>query len=190
MAILSRIHLGRIGYIIRFCGGLGNVEPGDFGVYCHGAQKTDRLVRSIVLAIAGVAGLACGAVAQAQTAPSDDVTVNPYAVGPRPYSRYAAPRPLLQPGETDPNAPIQLHMPVLKQPVRRSAKPATAREAATAKPRTQRAAQGPAQAGAMQFSDLPSESASTLVAPESIAPARVVQKPPPPSKKVAVAAKP
>src|SRR6185437_11935839 len=100
MAILSRIQLRRIGDIIRFRRGLGNVEPGDFGVYCRGTQRTDRLVRLRFFACATLASLACCAAADAQTGPAEDVTVNPSAASPRQplYPRYGgAPRPLLQP---------------------------------------------------------------------------------------------
>src|SRR5580765_230978 len=109
MAILSRMALRRIGYIIRFRRGLGNVEPGDVDVYCRRAKRTDRLVRPRYFACALLAGLACGAVAEAQTSPGADLIVNPSATGSRvllypggKYSRVV--HPLLQPGEPDPNA--------------------------------------------------------------------------------------
>jgi outer membrane protein OmpA-like peptidoglycan-associated protein len=124
--------------------------------------------------------------AAAQMYPGQDVTVNPSAgsqVLLYPGGKYGrVVRPLLQPGEPDPYAPIHLHMPVhhaLRHVARRTAKPRLETAAfEQSKPvRTQ-----PQNPDAMAFSELPSESASTLVAPPKTA-AR--KKPAPPQNKPA-----
>ena len=128
--------------------------------------------------------------AAAQMYPGQDVTVNPPPAGPQmllyPGGKYGrVVRPLLQPGEADPNAPIHLHMPVHRTHVaRRSTKPRL-ETAAFEKPQPARApSQGP---DAMAFSDLPSESASTLVAPPKAAATKKPQpQKPTPSHQAAV----
>jgi outer membrane protein OmpA-like peptidoglycan-associated protein len=122
--------------------------------------------------------------AAAQMYPGQDVTVNPPPAGPQmllyPGGKYGrVVRPLLQPGEADPNAPIHLHMPVHRTHVaRRSTKPKL-QTAAFEQPKPA-PAQPQGQSG-MSFSDLPSESASTLVAPPPKATAP--KKPAPPQQK-------
>ena len=150
--------------------------------------------------------------ATAQIYTDDDVTVNPSAAGSGvllyPGGKYGrVTRPLLQPGEPDPNAPIHLHMPV-HHAVRHVAHVARAKpkteETATATeplrpvqipaPAKARRPQAPPQQDAMSFSELPSESASSLVAPVKSAVAKKAVTAPPqhasaPSK-VAAAKKP
>jgi outer membrane protein OmpA-like peptidoglycan-associated protein len=139
-------------------------------------------------ALALLAGLVAGAPAQAQMYPGEDVTVNPSATGSRvllypggKYSRVV--QPLLQPGEPDPNAPIRLHMPLRHRAIHRVARAKPKVETAAALPRRQQTA--PEET--MPFSALPSESASTLVAPEPAPPAPKKSAPPPQPKKVATA---
>lgn len=145
------------------------------------------MVRLRISALALLPGLAFGVPAQAQIYPGEDVTVNPSATGSRvllyPGANYGrVVQPLLQPGEPDPNAPIHLHMPVRHRTVRRVAKTKPKVETAAVQPR----AQEPAPQAAMAFSDLPSESASTLVTPEPVRPAPKKFVPPPQPKKVAM----
>jgi outer membrane protein OmpA-like peptidoglycan-associated protein len=122
--------------------------------------------------------------AAAQMYPGADVTVNPSAgsqVLLYPGGKYGrVVRPLLQPGEPDPYAPIRLHMPMHRAHfARRTAKPRLQTAAfEQSKPvRTQ-----PQSPDAMAFSELPSESASTLVAPPKAA---TRKKPAPPQNKPA-----
>lgn len=136
-------------------------------------------------ACALIAALAAGAPAEAQMYPGQDVTVNPDAAGSRvllyPGGRYVrVVQPLLQPGEPDPNAPIHLHMPMPHRAIHRVAKAKPRVETATAQPRMQQTA--PEET--MPFSALPSESASTLVAPVTQAPKKPA---PPAAKKIAIA---
>src|SRR6185437_10955932 len=109
---------------------------------------------------------------------------------------------LLQPGEPDPNAPIHLHMPV-HHAVRHVAHVARAKpmtEEAAVVPEKQRPvkvrrAPAPQRQEAMSFSDIPSESAASLIAPtKSAAPKKPAaappQRTPAPPPKVAAAKKP
>jgi outer membrane protein OmpA-like peptidoglycan-associated protein len=121
--------------------------------------------------------------AAAQMYPGQDITVNPPPAGPQmllyPGGKYGrVVRPLLQPGEADPNAPIHLHMPVHRVHVARKSTKPKLQTAAFEQPRPA-PVQPQGQTG-MSFSDLPSESASTLVAPPKSTPAK---KPAPPQQK-------
>jgi outer membrane protein OmpA-like peptidoglycan-associated protein len=103
-----------------------------------------------------LAALAFAAQAQAQIQP--DVTVNPNATGTKvllyPGGKYGrVQRPLLQPGEPDPNAPIVLHM-----PRKHAAAPRVARKAV--KPKTDVAAKPPPP---QQDYTPPPESAASLI---------------------------
>jgi len=176
------------------------------------AQRKRHLVKLTYFALPVLCCAAAITPAAAQTYPNDDVIVNPSATGSQvllyPGGQYGrVSRPLLQPGEADPNAPIHLHMPVhhAVRPVAHVArtKPKT-EEAAVAPeqlrpvqiptPPKARRHQEPPQQGAMAFSELPSESASSLVAPvKSAAVKKPVATPPqraPAPSKVAVAKKP
>ena len=141
-------------------------------------------MRLRIPACALIALLAAGAPAGAQMYPGQDVTVNPDAAGTKvllyPGGNYVrVVRPLLQPGEPDPYAPIHLHMPLPHRAVHRVAKAKPKVETAATQPRAQQAA-----ADTMPFSALPSESASTLVAPVAPAPKKPT---PAPAKMIAVA---
>jgi outer membrane protein OmpA-like peptidoglycan-associated protein len=120
--------------------------------------------------IIGCVAVAFSAPAAAQIAP--DVTVNPQAGGSQvllypdgQHSRVV--RPLLEPGDADPGAPILLHMP-RRHPVEHR----TVAKKAPAKPKTEVAAvpptpqpettAAPPEAGTA-FSSLPSESAARLL---------------------------
>lgn len=151
----------------------------------------DRFVKPFVLAAALM--LAAASPASAQIQP--DVTANPNASGTRvllyPGGQYGrVMRPLLQPGERDPNAPIVLHMP--RRHAHRTAqakpKPAAAAIASAAPPA--RAPKPPKQApheDTVPLSALPDESAAKLVMSEPSAPTKPRPAPP---KQVAVAKPP
>jgi outer membrane protein OmpA-like peptidoglycan-associated protein len=151
-----------------------------------------RIVRLNSFALAAGLTLAAALPARAQIQP--DVTVNPNASGTQvllyPGGKYGrVMRPLLQPGERDPNAPILLHMP--RKHVRHVAQ-------AKPKPKVETAAAAPPQDAAPQetvsASALPTESAASLLADEPVKQAPAPQKriaavkPPPP--KPATAPKP
>ncbi len=130
-----------------------------------------------------VAGVLLAAPAAAQIQP--DVTVNPNATGTRvllyPGGKYGrVERSLLQPGETDPNAPIRLHMPRKHTAPRVASKP----KPRTA-PKAEVAAAPPPQSTA-SLNDLPKESAARLIMEASPPPQPAKPKPAPP-KPVAVA---
>ena len=132
----------------------------------------DRPVRLRISACALLVLLAASAPAGAQMYPGQDVIVNPDVAGSKvllyPGGNYVrVVRPLLQPGEPDPNAPIHLHMPYPHRTVHRVARAKPKVETAATQPRTQQSAPETT----MPFSALPSESASTLVVPERAAPA-------------------
>jgi outer membrane protein OmpA-like peptidoglycan-associated protein len=148
----------------------------------------DGLVRLANFARAGALGclaLAAGLnSASAQDYAGDEVIVNPQS-GPRALltpdgSSVRLVQPLLQPGETDPNAPIHLHMPrrhrAVHPKIARKSSPKT--EVAT--PRNL-----PTPEEMAPFSALPPESAATLVPSLAPAPAK-----PPARKPTASAAKP
>jgi outer membrane protein OmpA-like peptidoglycan-associated protein len=192
MAILSRVLAGAIGYIIRFGRGLGNVEKALCDGYCRAAM--DRFVKPFLLAT--VLMLAAAAQAAAQIQP--DVTANPNATGTRvllyPGGQYGrVMRPLLEPGERDPNAPIVLHMPRKhpKRTVQAKPKPDVAMASAAPPPakvpkppKTQKPA--PSE-DTVSVSGLPDESAAKLVMAEPSVPAKPRPAPP---KQVAVAKPP
>ena len=150
----------------------------------------DRFVKPFVLA--AVLMLAAASPASAQIQP--DVTANPNASGTRvllyPGGQYGrVMRPLLEPGERDPNAPIVLHMP--RKHAHRTAqakpKPAAAAMASAAPPA--RAPKPPKQApheDTVPLSALPDESAAKLVMAEPPTPA----KPRPAAPKQVAVAKP
>ena len=139
----------------------------------------DRFVKPFSLAT--VLMLAAAAPAAAQIRP--DVTANPNASGTRvllyPGGQYGrVMRPLLEPGERDPNAPIVLHMP-RKHPKRTvQAKPKPDVAIASAAPPPAKApkppkTQKPAPSEeTVPISALPDESAAKLVMAEPPAPAR------------------
>jgi outer membrane protein OmpA-like peptidoglycan-associated protein len=120
--------------------------------------------------------------------PGEDVTVNPSASGSQillyPGGKYGrVVHPLLQPGEPYPNAPIHLHMPIhhTYRHLARAKSPRTKIEtAAFERPKPVRTQ--PQSQDAMSFSELPSESASTLVAPSRPA---LQKKPDAPPRRVA-----
>ena len=158
-----------------------------------------RIVRLNSFALAAGLTLAAAGPAVAQIQP--DVTVNPNASGTQvllyPGGKYGrVVRPLLQPGERDPNAPIMLHMP-RKHAVRHvaQAKPKPKVETAAAAPPKEPAAQDTVPASA-----LPKESAASLLMDEPVKPAPARPKPtpqkqvaavkPPPPKQVVAAKKP
>lgn len=171
------------------------------------AQRKRTLVKLKFFGLALLCSAAVIAPAAAQMYPNDEVTVNPSASGSQillyPGGKYGrVTGQLLQPGEVDPNAPIHLHMPVhhaVRHHVAR-AKPKTEVAAVPAEqPRPVKVRRAPASApqqqDAMSFSDIPSESASSLVAP--VKSATVAKKPvaTPPQRtpapaKVATAKKP
>ncbi len=171
-----------------------------------GAQRKRHFVKLKHFALPLLCCAAAAMPAAAQLYPDEDVTVNPSATGSQillyPGGKYGrVTHPLLQPGEADPNAPIQLHMPVhhaVRHVARMThAKPKTEEAAvATEQPRPVQVRRQPApqQKDAMSFSDLPSESASSLVAPVKSAVAKKpVAIPPqhtPAPSKVAAAKKP
>jgi len=150
----------------------------------------DRFVKPFVLA--AVLMLAAASPASAQIQP--DVTANPNASGTRvllyPGGQYGrVMRPLLEPGERDPNAPIVLHMP--RRHAHRTAqakpKPVAAAIASAAPPA--RAPKPPKQApheDTVPLSALPDESAAKLVMSEPSAPT----KPRPAAPKQVAVAKP
>lgn len=155
----------------------------------------ERIVRLNSFALAAGLTLAAAAPAAAQIQP--DVTVNPNASGTQvllyPGGKYGrVVRPLLQPGERDPNAPIVLHMP--RKHVRHIAQ-------AKPKPKVETTAAAPPKEAAPQatvsVSSLPKESAASLLMDEPVkqapakpkpAPQIAAVKPPPP--KPAAAPKP
>jgi len=176
------------------------------------AQRKRHLVKLKFFALSLLSCAAAATPAAAQMYPNDEVIVNPSATGSQvllyPGGQYGrVSRPLLQPGEADPNAPIHLHMPV-HHAVRQVAhvartKPKTEEAAAAPEqlrpvqipaPPKARRHQEPPQQGAMAFSELPSESASSLVAPvKSAAVKKPVATPPqhaPAPPKVAAVKKP
>lgn len=138
----------------------------------------DRFVKPFVLAT--VLMLAAASPASAQIQP--DVTANPNATGTRvllyPGGQYGwVMRPLLEPGERDPNAPIVLHMPRKhpKRTVQAKPKPDVAIASAAPPPakvpkppKTQKPA--PSE-DTVPLSALPDESAAKLVMAEPPAPA-------------------
>ena len=151
----------------------------------------DRFVKPFLLAT--VLMLAAAAQAAAQIQP--DVTANPNAAGTRvllyPGGQYGrVMRPLLEPGERDPNAPIVLHMP-RKHPKRTArAKPKPDVAIASAAPPAVRVPRAPKQApheDTVPLSALPDESAAKLVMAEPSAPTKPRPVPPRP---VAVAKPP
>jgi outer membrane protein OmpA-like peptidoglycan-associated protein len=136
-----------------------------------------RIVRLNSFALAAGLTLAAATPAAAQIQP--DVTVNPNASGTQvllyPGGKYGrVVRPLLQPGERDPDAPIVLHMP--RKHVRHVAQ-------AKPKPKVETAA-APPPPNTVSVSALPKESAASLLMDEPIkqAPARAK---PAPQKQVA-----
>lgn len=127
-----------------------------------------------------IAAALWAAPATAQIQP--DVTVNPNASGTKvllyPGGKYGrVERPLLQPGEADPNAPVYLHMP------RKHAAP---RVAAKPKPKPAAIAAAPQPQATASLSDLPKESAASLVMQDAARPAPAKPAPAKP-KPVAVA---
>ncbi len=173
------------------------------------AQRKRTLVKLKFFGLALLCSAAVIAPAAAQMYPNDEVTVNPSASGSQillyPGGKYGrVTGQLLQPGEVDPNAPIHLHMPV-HHAVRHvahvtRAKPKTEVAAVPAEqPRPVKVRRAPASApqqqDAMSFSDIPSESASSLVAPVKSASTKKPVATPPPQRapaptKVATAKKP
>ncbi len=144
-----------------------------------------RIVRLNSFALAAGLTLAAAGPAAAQIQP--DVTVNPNASGTQvllyPGGHYGrVVRPLLQPGERDPNAPIVLHMPRKHRHIAQ-AKP---------KPRLETAAAAPPKEQAppdtVPVSALPKESAASLLADEPIKPSPA--KPRPVAKKQVAAVQP
>jgi outer membrane protein OmpA-like peptidoglycan-associated protein len=142
-----------------------------------------RIVRLNSFALAAGLTLAAAFPAAAQIQP--DVTVNPNASGTQmllyPGGKYGrVVRPLLQPGEHDPNARIVLHMPRKHRHIAQ-AKP---------KPKVETAATAPPKESApqetMSVSALPDESAARLLTDVPSSPA----KPKPAPQKQAAAAKP
>lgn len=139
-----------------------------------------RIVRLNSFALAAGLTLAAAMPAAAQIQP--DVTVNPNASGTQvllyPGGKYGrVVRPLLQPGERDPDAPIFLHMP--RKHVRHVAQAKPKPKVATTAP-----AKEPATQDTVSVSALPKESAASLLMDEPIkqAPARPK---PAPQKQVA-----
>ena len=144
-----------------------------------------------------LAGLIAAGPAAAQIQP--DVTVNPNATGTKvllyPGGKYGrVQRPLLQPGEADPNAPIVLHMPA-KRKIHRIAKakpkpqaevaqaaPAAANPPAPppAKPRKTLAAPPPESAASLFGTGVPEPPPSKP--PPKQQPAQVAKQTPPPKK--------
>ena len=158
-----------------------------------------RIVRLNSFALAAGLALAVAGPGVAQIQP--DVTVNPNASGTQvllyPGGKYGrVVRPLLQPGERDPNAPIVLHMP-RKHAVRHvaQAKPKPKVETAAAAPPKE-----PAPQDTVPASALPKESAASLLMDEPVKPAPARPKPapqkqvaavkPPPPEQVVAAKKP
>jgi outer membrane protein OmpA-like peptidoglycan-associated protein len=141
-----------------------------------------RIVRLNSFALAAGLTLAAAVPAAAQIQP--DVTVNPNASGTQvllyPGGKYGrVMRPLLQPGERDPNAPIFLHMP--RKHVR---------HVAQAKPKPKVAATAPSKEPATQdtvsVSALPKESAASLLMDEPIKQAPAKPKPAPQKQVAAI----
>jgi outer membrane protein OmpA-like peptidoglycan-associated protein len=141
--------------------------------------------------------LAAVAPARAQIQP--DVTVNPNASGTRvllyPGGKYGrVMRPLLEPGERDPNAPIVLHMPRKHPRHVAQAKPKSKAKtelatAAPPPPKPEKQAPLPVE-DSMPLSAVPDESATRLVMGAPAKPAPAKPKPSPPPKQVAVAKPP
>ena len=143
------------------------------------AQRKRHFVNLKYFALTLLCCAAAVTPAAAQMYPGDEVTVNPSASGSQillyPGGKYGrVTGQLLQPGEADPNAPIHLHMPVhhAARHVAHVARPKPKTEVATVpaeQPRPVKVRRAPASApqqqDAMAFSDIPSESASSLVAP-------------------------
>jgi outer membrane protein OmpA-like peptidoglycan-associated protein len=141
--------------------------------------------------------LAAAVPASAQIQP--DVTVNPNASGTRvllyPGGKYGrVMRPLIEPGERDPNAPILLHMP--RKHVHRTAqakpKPKPETAVASAQPAPTKQAKPAPQEDTVSLSALPDESAAKLVMaepakPSQAKPSQAKPKPAPPPKQVAIA---
>jgi outer membrane protein OmpA-like peptidoglycan-associated protein len=138
-------------------------------------------MRRFALVILVVFGATAPVAAQIQP----DVTVNPNASGTRvllyPGGQYGrVVRPLLQPGERDPNAPILLHMPRKHRAVA-AAKPKPKKvETAAAAPAPAPAPQSDQQT--VPLSALPDESAARLVTEEAAKPAPAKPKPAPPKQ--------
>ena len=144
-----------------------------------------RIVRLNSFALAAGLTLAVAGPGAAQIQP--DVTVNPNASGTQvllyPGGKYGrVVRPLLQPGERDPNAPIVLHMP-RKHAIHRvaQAKPKPKVQTAAAAAPTEPAAQDTVPASA-----LPKESAASLLMDEPIKPAPAKAKPAPQKQVAAI----
>jgi len=149
-----------------------------------------RFVRRNTFAL-GV-GLLLAAVAPASAQIQPDVTVNPNASGTRvllyPGGKYGrVMRPLMEPGERDPNAPIVLHMP--RKHVHRvaQAKPKPKVETAAAAPPPTKPA--PPEEN-VPLSALPDESAAKLVMAEPVKPSQAKPRPTPPPKQVTMAKPP
>lgn len=154
-----------------------------------------RFVRRNSFALGVWLLLAAAAPASAQIQP--DVTVNPNASGTRvllyPGGKYGrVMRPLMEPGERDPNAPIVLHMP--RKHVHRvaQAKPKPKVETAAAAPAPAKPAKQAPQEDTVPLSALPDESAAKLVMaePAKASQAKSKPKPAPPPKQVAIAKPP
>ncbi|HEX4293883.1 MAG TPA: OmpA family protein [Rhizomicrobium sp.] len=123
------------------------------------------------------AGLMLAAATPAAAQIQPDVTVNPNASGTQvllyPGGKYGrVVRPLLQPGERDPNAPILLHMP--RKHVRHVAQAKPKPKVATTAP-----AKEPATQDTVSVSALPKESAASLLMDEPVKQAQAKPKPAP-----------
>jgi len=142
-----------------------------------------RIVRLNSFTLAAGLTLAAAGPAVAQIQP--DVTVNPNASGTQvllyPGGHYGrVVRPLLQPGERDPNAPIVLHMPRKHRHIAQ-AKPKPKVETAAAAP-----PQEPAPQATVPASALPKESAASLLMDEPVKQAPAKPKPAPQKQLAAI----
>ena len=128
--------------------------------------------------------------AAAQLYPGQDVTVNPSATGSQvllyPGGKYGrVVRPLLQPGEPDPYAPIHLHMPS-RHAARHVARQLAAKP--PAKPKVETAsvqAPPPPPQQTVPLSSIPSESAARLVDAAPGNPVTIQKRQPPAAQKTA-----
>jgi hypothetical protein len=154
-------------------------------------NRTERLVRLRNLVCALPAFLAFGVPASAQI--SQDVTVNPQAAGSRvllyPDGRHTrVTHPLLEPGETDPDAPIHLHMPSRHKAVHRVANTPSKSKSAELQHARERPGDDAFGGAGSSFTPLTSP-AGTPARPPSKKPAKsqptVARKPPPAARQAA-----
>jgi len=140
------------------------------------AQRKRHLVKLKFFALSLLSCAAAATPAAAQMYPNDEVIVNPSATGSQvllyPGGQYGrVSRPLLQPGEADPNAPIHLHMPYPHKIVHHVAKAKPKTDVAATKPAAQpeQTADQSSSQDMLSFGPVPGESAASLVTPSRIA---------------------